>query len=105
MLFSDVFPYLLIRAFYRRSGRAATREAAAMVIFRIATLHGLILALAFAEELYRADDLQTSIDSESNTMESIYFNVGRYDKPPKTDEIRSAVAFYVHEAWRGSSNT
>ena len=80
---------------FRRSDEQA-RELASSVIFRIAALHGLILALVFAEELSNSDSLVETVNREANQLESIHFDLARHGGA-QTDAIREAVAHYVHD--------
>ncbi|MCP4318286.1 MAG: DUF4239 domain-containing protein [Hyphomicrobiales bacterium] len=66
------------------------------LIFRVAALHGLILALVFAEELGNSDALIQSVNSEATQLESIYFDADRHGGG-QTKEIRQAIAFYTRE--------
>jgi hypothetical protein len=72
------------------------RELASSVIFRVAALHGLILALVFAEELGNSDALIESLNREANLLESIYFDAGRHGGE-RTGDVKEGIAFYVHE--------
>jgi hypothetical protein len=88
--------YFLARWCLMSRSDEQARELASSVIFRVAALHGLILALVFAEELGNSDALVQTINREANQLESVYFDVGRYEGQ-RVDEIREAIAFYVQE--------
>lgn len=87
--------FLARRCLVSRSDEQA-RELASSVIFRVAALHGLILALVFAEELGNSDALVQTINREANQLESVYFDLGRHESE-RVDEVRQAIALYVQE--------
>jgi len=87
--------FLARRCLMPRSDEQA-RELASSVIFRVAALHGLILALVFAEELSNSDALVQAVNREANQIESIYFDLGRYGGD-HADQVRQAIAFYVKD--------
>ncbi|MEM7172820.1 MAG: hypothetical protein AAF530_21835 [Pseudomonadota bacterium] len=88
--------YFLARWCLMSKSDDQARELAGSVIFRVAALHGLILALVFAEELGNSDSLVDAVNREANQIESVYFDLGRYDTE-QADLIRFALANYVHE--------
>jgi hypothetical protein len=72
------------------------RELASSVIFRVAALHGLILALVFAEELDNSNALVEAVNREANQIESIYFDLARHGGD-ESETIRHAIAYYVRD--------
>jgi hypothetical protein len=79
------------------------RELASSMVFRVAALHGLILALVFAQELSNLNNLKQAIDNEANQLEGIFNDLQRFadtDGPNvvPTKNIRKTIALYVREA-------
>ena len=80
-----------------------TRDLAGSVLFRIASLHGLVLALVFAQELenVRAVDLTTA--HEASMLGDVFYDLERYDAD-LTTPIRISLARYaravVEEEWQ-----
>ncbi len=72
------------------------RDLASSVIFRVAALHGLILALVFAKELGNSDALAEAVNKEAIQLESVYFDAGRHQSE-RTPAIREAIALYTRE--------
>ena len=88
--------YFLARWCLMSRSDEQARELASSVIFRVAALHGLILALVFAEELGNSDALVEAVNREANRLESIYFDLARHGAE-ENDSIRLAIAYYVRE--------
>ncbi len=70
--------YFAARAVAGRDVPAATGELAATVGFRIATLHGLIIALVFAQLALVFRNLETELSEEAMTISDIYFDARRH---------------------------
>ncbi|MFD1196700.1 hypothetical protein ACFQ3C_18715 [Seohaeicola saemankumensis] len=79
-----------------------TRDLAASVLFRVAALHGLVLALVFASEVVEYHSLAFESASEVNAISDIYYDSERYGD--EASDIRDALKKYlqiVHsEEWR-----
>ncbi len=71
-----------------------THMLADSVIFRVAALQALILALVFAAEEARYRDLQHTIVEEAAAVADVFHNLGRYGGPAATP-LREATARYV----------
>lgn len=79
-----------------------TRELAGSVIFRISTLHGLILALVFAQELLNYQQLRTAVVDEATVIADIYNDIRRYGGPqvaPVQDALSRYARMVVDEEW------
>lgn len=76
---------------------AETKELAGSVIFRVAALHGLILALVFAQEMLEYQQLDAGIVSEATAVADIYYDIERYGTEP-TENMRAALATYLRVA-------
>lgn len=55
-----------------------TKDLAGSVIFRISALHGLILALVFAQEMVEYQQLKYESAIETNALADVYFDALRY---------------------------
>lgn len=72
-----------------------TETLAGSVIFRVSALHGLILALVFAQELVNYNQLHENIVSEATAIADIYHDIGRYDTEAEST-VREALSAYLH---------
>jgi hypothetical protein len=72
-----------------------TEKLAGSVIFRIGALHGLILALVFAQQIVSQNTVREAINKEASVIEDVFFDLGRYDAA-ETFETRKILARYVH---------
>lgn len=71
-----------------------TETLAGSVIFRVSALHGLILALVFAQELVDYNQLQSNIVREATAIADIYNDIRRYET--EVDQtVQSALSDYV----------
>lgn len=70
------------------------RELASSVITRIASLHALILALVFAQEMIEYQALRTESAVESNAVGDIFYDAERYG-PEAQGPIQKALKEYV----------
>lgn len=71
-----------------------THDAAATVAVRIAALHGLILALVYAQELDDYKDIRSNLMEEAVAVADVYNDAGRYGGAVVTP-IRQGLANYV----------
>ncbi len=55
-----------------------TNDLAGSVIFRVAALHGLILALVFAQNLLNYQEIRTALVHEATAIADIFYDFGRY---------------------------
>ena len=95
--------YALARRTLHKRSNEHTRDLSSSVVFRLSALHGLILALVFAQELINYNALNRSINHESNLVESVYFDLRRFDAT-QTAGLQKSLAEYVQvvlkEEWR-----
>ena len=73
------------------------------IIFRVAALHGLILALVFAQVLFSYQEVRGALLREATAVADIYYDFERYD--PKTAQfMQTAIVEYaqtvVDEEWQ-----
>ncbi|MCQ0093984.1 hypothetical protein [Roseovarius sp. M141] len=85
-----------------------TRDLAGSVLFRIAALHSLVLALIFAQELGSIRNVEIAAAREATILGDVYYDAARYGAEP-TEEIRRALARYgrivVEEEWDSLAET
>lgn len=86
--------YLLARSLLLPILHDDSHDLAGSIVFRISALHGLILALVFAQELVNANGLRATAAREATLAGNIYYDLGRYGGPD-TPEIQRQVALYV----------
>ena len=86
--------YLVGRAISAREVSQETKELASSVVFRVSALHGLILALVFAQEMGAYRDLQVEIMREATALADIYHDVTRHGSEASA-EVHEALDRYV----------
>lgn len=100
----------LMRLWAGRGGRQITPAAdlASGARSQIAALHGLILALVFAQELVNYEQLKSETAVEANAIADIYFDAERFGGED-ADEIQDALFIYVKTVldaeWAGLGET
>ena len=87
--------YLLARHFLSAQIDEHTKDLASSVIFRISALHGLILALVFAQELLNYNAVKNTVTKEAVAVGNVFFDLGRFEQS-ETLEIRKSLSSYVH---------
>jgi len=94
--------YFASRALFKTRADEESRDLASSVIFRVAALHGLILALVFAQELVNVNQIRDATSREAALMADVFYDLKRYDDAG-TLAIRTDVAHYVaavvNEEW------
>lgn len=86
--------YGAMRAFAGRHVYDERKDLAGSVIFRVSALHGLILALVFAQEIGNLNEADRTAAREAVVVADTFFDLERYD-PDSTRDIRAALARYV----------
>ena len=86
--------YFLARALLAAGAGGEARELAGSVIFRVSALHGLILALVFAEELVNLNRIEETASHEAAMVADVFYDLKRYDEEA-TRPIRTELAAYV----------
>jgi hypothetical protein len=85
-----------------------TKDLASSVLLRISALHGLILALVFAQEMLEYQRLRLETATEANALADIYFDADRYGGS-ETIKIKDTIYAYVgqvlKEEWRALGTT
>lgn len=64
--------YFLMRLASARADKDEANDLAGSVIFRVAALHGLILALVFAQELFKYQEVRGALVREATAVADIY---------------------------------
>ncbi|KUF12317.1 DUF4239 domain-containing protein [Pseudoponticoccus marisrubri] len=82
-----------------------TQTLAGSVIIRVAALHGLILALVFAQEMVDYHSLRSNLVAEATAVADIYNDIRRYGGEAETEgAIQNALSRYtrivVEEEWQ-----
>lgn len=86
-------PYFILRrALHPRSGDD-TETIAGSILFRIGALHGLILALVFADELARNQNVRDIVSYEAAAIADLLRNLERVER---TAAIEESVTAYLH---------
>lgn len=98
-----VVAYFLMRAITGGDGDGKHRALSDSIIGRIATLHGLILALVFAQEMIGYQAVRNDSAAEASAIADVYFDSQRYGESEK-QPIQKAMAEYlrlvVEEEWQ-----
>lgn len=85
-----------------------TKDLASSVVFRISALHGLILALVFAQEMVEYQQLKFESAVETNALADIYFDADRYGAEAKInvqEPVYKYVATVLDSEWRELGKT
>jgi hypothetical protein len=100
--------YFLMRWITGGDPEAHTKDLASSVIFRVAALHGLILALVFAQEMFDYQQIKSDGTMEANAVADVYFDAGRYGSESRTD-IQKGLAKYlrivIEDEWSSLAST
>ncbi|WP_217703101.1 hypothetical protein [Celeribacter sp. HF31] len=86
--------YGMTRRVLGRGADAERRELAGSVIFRVSALHGLVLALVFAQEVVNLRDVSTVSSREAALVGDVFYDLKRYDAA-QTLPIRESLALYT----------
>ncbi|MEI2299927.1 bestrophin-like domain [Ensifer sp. MJa1] len=92
--------YFLMRLIMGSEAEGHEKELASSIIFRVAALHGLILALVFAQEMVEYQQLKYTMAIEAGAIADIYFDAGRYGETYKAP-IEQAISAYAAEVIDG----
>lgn len=66
------------RALLRPEESGNTKDLAGSVLFRIAALHGLVLALVFASEVVEYNQIEFEVEAEVNAVSDLFYDIERY---------------------------
>lgn len=94
--------YLVMRFFAGGDPEQHTKDLAGSVIFRVSALHGLILALVFAQEMVEYQQLKYESTVEANAIADVYFDARRFDPGVASlvqDPINNYLELVVSKEW------
>lgn len=95
--------YFLARRLLTTGGEGdRTHDAAGTVAVRVAALHGLILALVYAQELDDYKGIRTVLTQEAVAISDVFNDAQRYGGPmaaPIQQNLATYVALVVNEEW------
>ena len=100
--------YFLMRWMSGNEHENHERDLASSVVFRVSALHGLILALVFAQEMFSYQQLRLQTATEANAIADIYFDAGRYGDTEKVKiqkELSDYIRVVIDKEWRGLGET
>ncbi|MCA0043081.1 bestrophin-like domain [Celeribacter litoreus] len=86
--------YGITRKLLGHGADSERRELAGSVIFRVSALHGLVLALVFAQEVVNLRDVTTVSSREAALVGDVFYDLKRYDAEG-TLPIREDLASYT----------
>ena len=100
--------YGITRAIWGGRHTDETKALAGSVMTRVATLHGLILALVFAQELADYSDIRADLVTEATAIADIFNDIRRYDTP-QMPQVQATLADYMRHVianeWESLSDT
>lgn len=88
--------YLAAHWFTRNDGQDRHPEMANSMVVRIGALHGLILALVFAQEMAQYQRLETQTATEASAIADVYNDAARYD-PVVLAPLQQTMVDYVRD--------
>ncbi len=95
--------YFAMRSIFGTTFSPETESLAGSVIFRVSALHGLILALVFAQEILNYNVVRNDLVDEATAIADIYNDISRYGAETQ-QEIQAALSSYakivVGEEWQ-----
>ncbi len=91
---ASALPFVVVRRRLSDELPAKARDVAETVAVRIGTIHGLILALVFAEAQSTHTNLQQEVSKETSTIEHIALQLDQWNGPD-ANALRGQLAAYV----------
>jgi hypothetical protein len=88
--------YAAGRHFFNRKASEDTKDLSGSVIFRNGSLHGLLLALVFAQAQVNVVELRRTTSVEAAAIADLFYDLDRYE-PGGNIPLRIAAARYVRE--------
>lgn len=73
-----------------------TKDLSGSIIFRVASLQGLILALVFAQELEDYSEIRSDLVTEATAIADIFNDIRRYETPEMAEVQANLVAYLRH---------
>ena len=106
-IFLIFVPYVVLRALFSKRLGGDTETVAVNVMFRIGALHGLILALVFADVLIQFNSMRNNVAQEAAAVGDLLNNLKNYG-PEETAQITDSVHAYLNsvifEEWPALSD-
>lgn len=104
----SIATYAVARWLLNPRAAPETKDLAGSVIFRVSALHGLILALVFAQELINLTQVRETASKEAALIGDVFFDLKRYDVDA-TLAIRKGLADYtaavLDQEWESLART
>ena len=97
-----VLCYLAARWLAGGDPEPPTKDLAGSVIFRVSALHGLIVALVFAQEMGEYQLLKIDSTIEANALADVYFDARRFDAETASqvqDPVNAYLDLVVTREW------
>jgi hypothetical protein len=94
--------YMLARWFAGRGPYERHKEMAGTMVTRIAALHGLIIALVFAQEMTSYQRLETQTAAEASAIADVFNDAARYDPAllrPVQENMREYLRVVIDTEW------
>jgi hypothetical protein len=94
--------YAAMRRLFGRSQEVDTKELASSVIFRISALHGLIIALVFAQEMADFQNVRSEMSVEVTAIADVYNDARRYSADAASaigPELESYLETVIGSEW------
>lgn len=89
----SIATYAVARVLLISRSASETKDLAGSVIFRVSALHGLILALVFAQELINLTHVKETTSREGALIGDVFFDLKRYDDAATIDARRDLAAY------------
>ncbi|MCF1503510.1 hypothetical protein L0F51_07020 [Afifella sp. H1R] len=86
--------YFLARTLLSSRGPEDSKDLAGSVVIRVSALHGLILALVFAQELANFDQIGDGLSTEAALIGDVFYDLERFDADI-TQKARDDLATYT----------
>lgn len=103
---ASALPFAIIRRLLNDELPTKTRDVADTTAVRIGTVHGLILALVFAEAQATHSSLQQEVSKEVTSIEHVALQLNQWNGPGENG-LRSELAAYVRavlqDEWRAGA--
>lgn len=87
--------YLAARSAMRPKTDADTNDLAGSILFRIAALHGLVLALVFAAEVAEYQQIEFEVATEANAVSDLFYDMDRYGAGESASTVAASLRSYL----------
>lgn len=103
-----LLPYLLARTILLPRTDEQSKDLAGSVMFRVGALHGLILALVFAQELVNFNAVRDTMTREAALVGNIFYDLARYDETstaPARSHLKEYTNLVLNREWQELAET